>query len=301
MTRLADRDDADGAQARARLRADLRETIGNDRRLNAVALRHVLDAVAEPGLLAHRAFEDHELFFDPRDDKIGFTLLQGRQWQRRYIDRAVAHLRDAGRLRTGGTYVDVGANIGCTVLYAMASGVFSRAVAFEPEPHNRAILERNVALNGLADRVTIVPAAVGAEEGEGTLHLDSKNFGKHALADARPATGAATMAVPVTTLDRAFERLGVSPSDVSLLKVDTEGSETQVLAGARGITARGTPLVAEVTSVSEPAIGGGWEALLSVIGPGYSVTLDLDADSDAEAEALSEFAATAAQHELLIY
>jgi hypothetical protein len=67
-------------------------------------------------------------------------------------------------LRPHDLFVDVGANVGSYTI--LASGVVGcRTVAFEPDPGAAAALERNVALNRIAERVETRRAAVGDRDG----------------------------------------------------------------------------------------------------------------------------------------
>ncbi|MEO1265868.1 MAG: FkbM family methyltransferase, partial [Pseudomonadota bacterium] len=156
------------AASRAALARELGDRVGGDRRANTVLLQHVFGGAgaAAPGALLFRAFADHALFFDPRDDKIGSTLLTGREWQRPMVQRALALLREAGRAPEGKGLIDAGANIGATLTYLMRDGGFAHAHAFEPDPWNRNILTRNLDLNTLAASVTVCAEALGEAEGE---------------------------------------------------------------------------------------------------------------------------------------
>ena len=95
-------------------------------------------------------FDDHESFIDPRNDKIAFTLLSGHAWLRGDLEAAMVLALTPNRLPRGGVFVDVGANISAITPYAMLSGQFAHALDIEPDPHNRSILERNIAANGLS-------------------------------------------------------------------------------------------------------------------------------------------------------
>jgi len=125
-------------------------------------------------------------------------------------------------LRSGELFADVGANVGAFTVLA-AGGVGARAMAFEPSPDTFKILVRNIRLNGLQDRVKAIHAAVGRKEGmaQFSFGLGTEN---HVAPDA--ASGG-SVAVKMTTLDK--ELAGNPPV---LLKVDVEGFETEVFAGA---------------------------------------------------------------------
>ena len=120
---------------------------------------------------------------------------------------------------------DVGANAGVyTVLACATSGC--RCVAFEPSPATVRMLERNVAINNLQGSVKIRQAAVGLSLGTVWLTTDAGPMNHIAASE---ATRPGTVEVPVTTLDSECGEFG-SPT---MLKVDVEGYEFAVLAGAR--------------------------------------------------------------------
>ena len=67
-------------------------------------------------------------------------------------------------LRPGDRFVDVGANVGSyTVLAAAVCG--ARTLAIEPDPDSADGLRDNIRLNKLADRVTVLQAALGDRDG----------------------------------------------------------------------------------------------------------------------------------------
>ncbi len=129
----------------------------------------------------------------------------------------VMHFLQAGEL-----FADVGANVGAfTVLAAGVAG--ARAVAFEPSPETFAMLSRNVGVNGLQDRVRPVNAVVGRQLGtvQFSIGLGTEN---HVAAVAETASSQLTQ---MTTLDTEL-----ADNPAVLLKVDVEGFETEVFAGA---------------------------------------------------------------------
>ena len=136
---------------------------------------------------------------------------------------------------------DVGAYIG---LYALAAAVGApeREVhAFEPVPESFARLGENLRANGIAS-VRAVRAAVGTREGETTLHVpDGVWLPSHSSTHEGFRGGARPVAVPAITLDGYARARGVARVD--LVKIDTEGNEDEVLAGAAGLFEASRPLV----------------------------------------------------------
>ncbi len=139
-------------------------------------------------------------------------------------------------LRPGMTVLDVGAHIGYfTLVAARHVGPTGRVWSFEPDPANRASLERNVDVNGMADRVTIVPLAAAAAVGESALYRVSGDTGSSTLYPSGGACGE-PIAVRTTSLD-AWAHANGWPS-VDLVKIDTEGAEGAVVAGMAELLAR---------------------------------------------------------------
>lgn len=137
--------------------------------------------------------------------------------------------------------LDVGAHIGLVALPAASvldpSGTL---VAFEPSGANRAMLERNVALNGLSDRVRVAPLLVGASERNDAIiyELDEPS-GMNSVAGGVQKEARRTV-VAQTTLDSFCARHALAPE---VVKIDVEGAELDVLAGAREVMARYRPSI----------------------------------------------------------
>jgi FkbM family methyltransferase len=133
-------------------------------------------------------------------------------------------------LKPGDTMVDVGGHVGQYALHAaLAVGPSGRVVSFEPNPHTYQFLRRNVALNGVADRVVAVLGAVDDAPGVAPMTLGlEENWGLASRADGAHAHGAPPSFHAATVrLDAALAALAVRRVDV--LKVDVEGYELNVL------------------------------------------------------------------------
>ncbi len=196
------------------------------------------------------------LSFSNKDRAIGRLLYTHREFELEKIDGAVRCAIAAGVLgeTNRGWLLDVGANVGSVCITLVRRGVFTRAVAFEPEPGNYAHLVRSLALNGI-DAATIRPvnAALSSTGGQATLELAFTNFGDHRIRVEPPTTShpdcreadRAVITVPVQRLDDAVASLGIAPSDVNLIWVDAQGHEAQVLEGAGALLEARVPVVTE--------------------------------------------------------
>jgi FkbM family methyltransferase len=132
-------------------------------------------------------------------------------------------------LRPGLRAVDVGANIGYyLLLIESAVGPGGSVACFEPEPENLRELERNVEANHF-ENVRVFAAAVGAEDGRVSMRMGINA----AVAGAEGGD----FAVPLVRLDSALE------GPVDFVKIDVEGYEGHVLAGARRLLREHRPIL----------------------------------------------------------
>ena len=160
----------------------------------------------------------------------------------RYPDRDAAHAR-ATLLRHLAVDVvfDVGANRGQYGMELRSYGYTGRLVSFEPlaEPYGR--LRRRAGRDGAW---AAVHAAVGETEGEAVVNVSANSLSS-SLLPMLPAHLAAEPSsvyvgretAPKVTLDAFFDRYA-SGDARPFLKIDTQGYERQVLAGARNSLAR---------------------------------------------------------------
>jgi len=291
-----------GRARRRMLARSLKTLAGADRRANAVALHHVFTQYASPRALCYVPFSDHAIVCDPRDDKIAMTLLAGRPWQRGRFETALAIVAEAGRLQSGGHFIDAGANIGTTAIYAMRSGWFTRTLAFEPEPRNAEIFACNMQINGLSDLVELRQAALSDAEATAELTRDGQNLGGHALDPAqvhRPA--GETVSVETVRLDDVLRRKAIDPGRIGLVKIDVEGHEVAALAGMPGVIERSVPLMIEVTGIADrKGITARGQAFFEIIAPRYGFVVDLGSTTRIPV-LLSQFVPSGAQQDLLVY
>jgi len=144
-------------------------------------------------------------------------------------------------LEPGGTFIDVGANIGVlTISAARRVGGLGRVLAIEPSPSVFPYLERNIALNGLANVVTARVAVSDSNRDNVPFYqAPVDHFGMGALA---PQFYSESCPVMTRTLDHLVESQQLD--HVSVLKIDVEGHEAAVFRGARKLLARSPgPLV----------------------------------------------------------
>jgi FkbM family methyltransferase len=138
----------------------------------------------------------------------------------------------AGALRPGGVFVDVGANVGWFSMAVAAHRPSSTVWAVEPLPATADRLAANVAAAELA-HVVVHRVLLGAAAGTAELVATVDSAFAHVSGAGRTTrTGRRepTVACPVTTLDRLWAAAGRPRVDA--VKIDVEGAEPEVLAGA---------------------------------------------------------------------
>jgi FkbM family methyltransferase len=148
-------------------------------------------------------------------------------------------------LPSGGGFVDVGANLGdFSIWAAKRGGPSTRVLAVEADPDNVPQLRRNVRLHRLTDAVEVAPVAASAQTGTVVLHQGHQSGTStispsevHTLDHMRPR---GTVEIPARTLDDLIE--GSALERVDVVKIDVEGAEEYVLAGARKLLATTGPM-----------------------------------------------------------
>lgn len=170
-----------------------------------------------------------------RDDSvIGRSLRIYGEWAEDEIASCALFLSD------GDTIIDVGANIGTHSIALASRFPHSEVVAFEPQSLAFSLLAANVLV---ARTANVYPRNLGCAECEKLVHVTPDyesmgwNIGAFSLLNA-PEGRSGTLPMPLVALDNIeFRRR------VQFLKIDVEGMEEAVLAGAVRMIARDRPLI----------------------------------------------------------
>jgi FkbM family methyltransferase len=141
------------------------------------------------------------------------ALMNGKFYEHAFLD----YIRSLG---IEGVYVDVGACIGTHSLFFALMCPSTEVIAFEPRDHLYERIIRNAGLNDGGDKITAFQVALSETREEVTASLDGREW----TLECRP-------------LDE------VVSGRVDVLKIDVEGMETKVLAGAARTLKRWRPRV----------------------------------------------------------
>jgi FkbM family methyltransferase len=140
--------------------------------------------------------------------------------------------------------VDFGAYVGLTTLYAAT--YVPRVFAFEASPTSFSLLRANVALNpALRSRIALFPHAVGDRDAEVTLYgRGYADPGCSIFRDVQRGTmviGAPAARVPMRDAYTVLIETGIGPR--TLLKIDVEGAEYQLIPAVAGLLAEAKPVL----------------------------------------------------------
>ena len=136
------------------------------------------------------------------------------------------------KIKTGNIVVDIGANIGLhTLNMARIVGNTGQVFAFEPDPSNFKILEKNVKINNYQN-IILEQRAVGDKHERTTLY-QSDHPGMHRIfPQTKQAKG--QVKVELISLDKYFIDSNLADR-INFIKIDVEGMEFGVLKGMKNI------------------------------------------------------------------
>jgi FkbM family methyltransferase len=159
----------------------------------------------------------------------------------------------------GGTYLDIGANIGLTTI-PVAQDLNVKCLAFEPDPVNSRHLRANVERNCPHHNVTVHQTALFFENSTLNFALNKWNPGDHrlSLTDRGPTR---TIQVKAAPLDQFLEQV----EGAVAAKIDTQGAEPFVIAGGRRVLSRVNLIAVEFAPYLMRELNGDPEVVLEFL------------------------------------
>ena len=175
------------------------------------------------------------VYLDDINDVIKNVIRQGGVWEASVIDMLIQHVKPTT------TVLDVGAHIGSHTLYmSWLAGPAGRVYAFEPQKKIYRELVQNLALNGATN---VLPLRFAVGDTNTIIEMDISEVGN----EGSTAVGKGGDKAELRTIDSFGFR------NVSLIKIDVEHLEDQVIAGARKTILRDKPkLLVEIQGGYDP-------------------------------------------------
>jgi FkbM family methyltransferase len=173
-------------------------------------------------------------FYSDGDSQEVYYHLHGELWSQYERDVLRPYLDE------GGVAIDVGANLGfITTLLSRMVGQRGMVYSFEPSPTTFRKLQDVIKQNGLTN---VQAFNAGCGERPGWLELYCTGTSGHSSLN-RPVDSSDVRSIEKVEIVQLDEILASGLSRVDLLKIDTEGHEDSVIAGARELLRRFRPVV----------------------------------------------------------
>jgi FkbM family methyltransferase len=152
------------------------------------------------------------------------------------VQKALAML-----MKAGDVFFDIGANVGFyTILGARLVGPSGKVVAFEPFPDSAATAQKNAGLNGFSN-VNVIKKAVSNKSGNANLILSAEATMAKLEGIPFESKSTGSIAVELVSIDEFLTSPGTVPP--TLVKIDVEGAEIEVLQGMSGTVSKYAPLI----------------------------------------------------------
>ena len=173
-----------------------------------------------------RTIWGHKIFVDTRDLALTPHILLDGFWEA-WITKVFVT-----RLRTGMTVVEVGSNFGYYSLLAAANvGSSGKVYCFEANPAVAEMLTDTLTINGFLDRCKVDNKAVYSKSGQLQFGCQPRFVAGSSLGYAGAGGSVTTIEVEGISLDEYLS----DGTRVDLLKIDAEGSELEIIRGARRV------------------------------------------------------------------
>jgi FkbM family methyltransferase len=151
------------------------------------------------------------------------------------------HVKEVFKPEKGETVIDIGSNIGFYTLRASRYvGATGKVISIEPNPETFGVLKSNIMENN-CNNVVALCCAAGAEDGYANLYVPSNYPAGSRIVQKGSNSGITREKVRIITIDSLVRKLGLKRID--WMKIDVEGSDTEVIIGCKDIIERCKPRI----------------------------------------------------------
>ena len=197
---------------------------------------------------------------------------------RTYGKHIISLFQDFFARNGGGTFVDIGANIGLvSIPISRTPGV--RCIALEPDPVNYGCLLRNIQRNGQDLVVTPVNQAVFRVKDVLTFELSDTNWGDHRIRiegvggeEAYNQSARQTIRVEAAPLDDLVAADATGPIAI---KIDIQGAEIAAFQGGPRVLGDAAMMVSEFWPYAISRAGGSAEEFLAALEPHFAFGINI--------------------------
>jgi FkbM family methyltransferase len=188
------------------------------------------------------------------------------------------------RILENSVFFDIGANIGAYSVYA-ASIRKAQVIAFEPSFLNLELLYRNIQSNHLENKITVIPMSLSNSNQIENLYMETRDniwggahnsSGLNTTQDGKPMEEFTVSSQVAISLDSLSELVGLPMP--AYIKIDVDGLESIILAGAQKSLAKVKEILIEVDKKNVSQISE-VKSILSALGfiqESYVDTIELE-------------------------
>lgn len=161
------------------------------------------------------------------DQVVRFPARWSRYYESNYEEDNYKFLQQ--QVKPGMQLIDIGAHIGLfSATASQLTGPGGKIICFEPTPGTYTVLKETLRLNK-CDNVIPVQAAVSDKEGEAVFYVsDTEACNSNSLVRNKEENEITGYPVKLVTIDNVVSAYALKPS---LIKIDAEGAELDVLKG----------------------------------------------------------------------
>jgi len=168
------------------------------------------------------------------------------------------------------TLVDVGANIGTISIPAIKDGLFKKSIAFEPNSKIYNILKINIFLNNLNKKITPLDFCLSSKNYDNlSFKMSHTNYG-----DTRFIKNNKNNLFSKNKVKKLDSFIKLFNPHKTLIKIDVQGFEPEVLLGSKLLLSFKPPIILEV----DPIIinKDNFMKMLNIIKKNYTIFFDLN-------------------------